>query len=75
MGIADADDEAVSEMLRQVKEKGIAKRGLLDQGEFKEIVERVLVMRRAVIDPQHDTATSPGVTAADRSDSARPVSY
>jgi isopropylmalate/homocitrate/citramalate synthase len=49
MGITDADDEAVSEMLRLVKEKGIAKRGLLDQAEFKEIVENVLVSRRSVV--------------------------
>jgi hypothetical protein len=49
MGITDADDEAVSEMLRLVKEKGITKRGLLDQAEFKEIVENVLVSRRSVV--------------------------
>jgi methanogen homocitrate synthase len=47
MGITDAGDEAVSEMLRLVKEKGIAKRGLLDQAEFSEIVESVLAARRA----------------------------
>ena len=42
MGITGADDEAVSEMLRRVKEKGIEKRGLLTAGEFKEIVDGVL---------------------------------
>ena len=47
MGITDAGDEAVSDMLRLVKEKGIAKRGLLDQAEFSEIVESVLAARRA----------------------------
>ncbi|PWU03593.1 MAG: 2-isopropylmalate synthase [Terriglobia bacterium] len=49
MGITDADDEAVTEMLRRVKEKGIAKRGLLDQTEFREIVDSVLVARRSVV--------------------------
>jgi len=46
MGIHDADDEAVSEMLRRVKDKGIEKRGLLSPAEFKEIVEDVLVAKR-----------------------------
>lgn len=42
MGIAGVDDEAVGEMLRRVKEKGIAKRGLLTPEEFREIVDAVL---------------------------------
>ena len=42
MGITDADDEAVAEMLRLVKDKGIEKRGLLSPEEFKDIVEGVL---------------------------------
>jgi len=46
MGIADADDEAVSEMLKRVKDKGIEKRGLLTQEEFREIVDSVLVAKR-----------------------------
>jgi isopropylmalate/homocitrate/citramalate synthase len=46
MGIADADDVAVSEMLRRVKDKGIEKRGLLTQAEFKDIVDDVLVAKR-----------------------------
>jgi methanogen homocitrate synthase len=46
MGITDADDEAVSEMLKRVKDKGIEKRGLLSAEEFKEIVEDVLVAKR-----------------------------
>src|ERR1700733_5709356 len=45
MGIKDADDEAVSEMLRRVKDKGIEKRGLLTPAEFKEMVEDVLVAK------------------------------
>ncbi len=45
MGITDADDEAVSEMLRRVKDKGMEKRGLLSPAEFKEIVEDVLVAK------------------------------
>jgi isopropylmalate/homocitrate/citramalate synthase len=46
MGINDADDEAVTEMLRRVKEKGIEKRGLLSPAEFKDIVDDVLVAKR-----------------------------
>src|SRR5579863_6813377 len=46
MGIRDADDAAVSEMLQRVKDKGIEKRGLLSPAEFKEIVEDVLVAKR-----------------------------
>jgi methanogen homocitrate synthase len=42
MGITNADDETVSEILRQVKEKGIEKRGLVDDAEFKQIVEAVM---------------------------------
>jgi isopropylmalate/homocitrate/citramalate synthase len=42
MGIADPGDETVSEILRRVKEEGIRKRGLLDQDEFREIVESVM---------------------------------
>src|SRR5579864_1596486 len=36
-----ADDDAVSEMLKRVKEKGIAKGGLLTPAEFQEIVKAV----------------------------------
>ncbi len=46
MGIDGADDESVAEMLRLVKEKGIAKRGLLTQDEFREIVDGVLAVRK-----------------------------
>jgi len=42
LGITGADDEAVSEMLRIVKERSIAKRGLISQEEFREIAEGVL---------------------------------
>jgi isopropylmalate/homocitrate/citramalate synthase len=42
MGITNADDEAVSEMLRRVKEKGIQKRGLVSFEEFREIADNVL---------------------------------
>src|SRR6185312_7350240 len=41
MGITDADDEAIGEMLKRVKDKGIEKRGLLTQEEFREIVDTV----------------------------------
>jgi isopropylmalate/homocitrate/citramalate synthase len=46
MGITDADDEAVGEMLKRVKDKGIEKRGLLTPDEFREIVDSVLVAKR-----------------------------
>jgi isopropylmalate/homocitrate/citramalate synthase len=42
MGLKDVSEEAVTEMLRRVKEEGTRKRGLLDASEFKEIVEAVL---------------------------------
>jgi methanogen homocitrate synthase len=46
MGVTDADDDAVAEMLRRVKEKGIEKRGLVSPEEFREIVDGVLAVRR-----------------------------
>jgi len=46
MGITGTDDEAVGEMLRMVKDKGIEKRGLLSPEEFKDIVEGVLAVRK-----------------------------
>lgn len=46
MGIRDANDEAIAEMLRRVKEKGIEKRGLVSSEEFREIVDSVLVAKR-----------------------------
>ena len=47
MGITNAGDEAVSEMLRRVKEKGIEKRGLLTADEFRAIVDEVLVAKQS----------------------------
>jgi isopropylmalate/homocitrate/citramalate synthase len=47
MGMRDVGDDAVTEMLRQVKDKGTEKRGLLDEAEFKEIVDGVLSGRPA----------------------------
>jgi isopropylmalate/homocitrate/citramalate synthase len=46
MGIAGADDAAVGEMLKRVKERGIAKRGLVSDAEFGEIAESVLAARK-----------------------------
>ncbi len=46
MGIEGTDDEAVAEMLRLVKDKGIEKRGLLSPEEFRDIVEGVLAVRK-----------------------------
>jgi methanogen homocitrate synthase len=45
MGITDYDDDAVAEMLRRVKDKGIEKRGLLTQDEFATIVDVVLAAK------------------------------
>jgi len=45
LGVSGVDDEAVTKMLRRVKEKGIEKRGLLTPAEFKEIVDGVLVAK------------------------------
>ncbi len=42
LGITGADDEGVGEMLRRVKDKGIEKRGLLTDDEFREIAESVM---------------------------------
>jgi methanogen homocitrate synthase len=42
LGITGADDEAVGEMLRIVKDRSIAKRGLISREEFREIAEGVL---------------------------------
>jgi methanogen homocitrate synthase len=49
MGVVGVDDNAVAEMLKRVKDKGIAKRGLLTQAEFKEIVDAVLAGSRAAV--------------------------
>ena len=46
MGIAGADDEAVGEMLRRVKERGIEKRGLLTPEEFREIADSVMAVKK-----------------------------
>ena len=42
LGISGASDEAVGEMLRLVKERSIARRGLVTLDEFREIAQRVL---------------------------------
>ena len=42
LGISGAGDEAVGEMLRLVKERSIARRGLVTREEFREIAQRVL---------------------------------
>jgi isopropylmalate/homocitrate/citramalate synthase len=46
MGITGTDDEAIAEMLKQVKDKGIEKRGLLSPDEFREIVDGVLAVQK-----------------------------
>jgi methanogen homocitrate synthase len=46
LGITDSTDESVAEMLQRVKDKGIKKRGLLTQEEFREIVDDVLAAKR-----------------------------
>src|SRR5580698_4794926 len=46
LGITDADDEAIGEMLKRVKDLGIAKRGILTPAEFQEIADSVLAAKR-----------------------------
>jgi isopropylmalate/homocitrate/citramalate synthase len=46
LGISGVDDEAIGEMLRLVKDRGIEKRGLVTPDEFKEIAESVLGVRK-----------------------------
>jgi len=46
MGITGTSDEAVGEMLKLVKDKGIAKKGLLTDSEFREIADSVLAAAR-----------------------------
>jgi hypothetical protein len=46
MGITGTDDDAVAEMLRLVKDRGIEKRGLLTPDEFRDIVECVLAVQK-----------------------------
>ena len=40
MGVQDASDEVVTEILREVKQKGTEKKGLLSPDEFQQIVKR-----------------------------------
>jgi methanogen homocitrate synthase len=47
LGITGVDDEAVMEMLKIVKDKSIAKRGLVTTEEFREIADKVLSSARA----------------------------
>jgi isopropylmalate/homocitrate/citramalate synthase len=42
MGIHNASDESITEILKEVKEKGTEKKGLLSPDEFKEIIKRKL---------------------------------
>ena len=42
MGVRDASDEVVTEILREVKQKGTEKKGLLSPDEFRAIVKRTL---------------------------------
>ena len=46
MGITGADDAAVAEMLKRVKERGMEKRGLVSDEEFREIADGVLAPAR-----------------------------
>jgi len=47
LGVPDADDAAIGEMLKRVKDLGIEKRGLVNDEEFKAIVDDVLAGVRA----------------------------
>ena len=46
LGVKDATDEAIGEMLKRVKDLGIEKRGLLTDDEFREIADSVLAAKR-----------------------------
>ena len=45
MGYDVSDDAAIGEMLRQVKDKGIAKRGLVTDDEFRKIADSVMATK------------------------------
>ena len=45
MGITDASELAIAEILQQVKQRGIEKRALVTLDEFKTIVESVLAAK------------------------------
>ncbi len=47
LGVTDADDAAIGEMLKRVKDLGIEKRGLVNDAEFKAIVDDVLAGAKA----------------------------
>jgi len=46
MGYDVSDDAAINEMLRQVKDKGIAKRGLVTDEEFRKIADSVIATKQ-----------------------------
>ena len=48
MGITGTSDDAVNEMLQMVKERSIAKRGLITPDEFRDIADRVLASANRV---------------------------
>ena len=45
LGMPPADDGAIAEMLRLVKDKSIAKRGLITDEEFRDIADQVLAVK------------------------------
>ncbi|TPW30626.1 2-isopropylmalate synthase [Pararhizobium mangrovi] len=47
LGLSEANDEEIAEMLSAVKEKGIAKRDILDDEEFRVIADGVFAKRAA----------------------------
>ena len=46
LGITEFDDQAINDMLKQVKDQGIAKRGLVTDQEFRMIAESVLGVKK-----------------------------
>ena len=46
LGITEFDDQAINDMLKQVKDQGIAKRGLVTDEEFRRIAESVLGVKK-----------------------------
>jgi methanogen homocitrate synthase len=46
LGYPAASDEANAEMLKKVKDLGIAKRGILTDDEFREIADSVMAVKK-----------------------------
>ncbi|RAI39215.1 LeuA family protein [Rhodoplanes roseus] len=59
LGLPIPDDAAVNEMLKQVKDQGIAKRGLVTDEEFLKIAESIMQARFPKLNGKSPTAAMP----------------